>query len=297
MADEKHTFVVESSKREHAEAYDEASDIYDTYEGLYFPYLFGRIHLLLKERFIPKLPPGARVLDIGCGTGQQTLLFDKSGFDVVGIDISHGLVKVANKKLGKGVCLVSDACKLPFPDACFDAVSSAGSTVNHIPDYQCFFDEAGRVLKPGGYLFLESDNKWKPDIFWSFASTLTGDPLKYHETLPEVIGYVRRPFHEGYPYVFPLTFDENKVKLLRLRTLTFHELQSELKNIGCEVLAVYGAHSITNIIPTTIMQQDHPGRIARGLFSILKAVEDRVYGIWPFSRTGVSIMVIAKKER
>jgi hypothetical protein len=97
--------------------------------------------------------------------------------------------------------------------------------------------------------------------------------------------------------VFPLTFDENKVKLLRLRTLTFHELQGELKNIGCEILAVYGAHSITNIIPTTVMQQDHPGRIARGLFSILKAVEDRVYGIWPFSRTGVSIMVIAKKER
>ncbi len=53
MADEKHTFVVETSKREHAEAYDEASDIYDTYEGLFFPYLFGRINSLLKERFIP----------------------------------------------------------------------------------------------------------------------------------------------------------------------------------------------------------------------------------------------------
>ncbi len=39
MADEKHTFVVESSKREHAEAYDEASDIYDTYEGLFFPFI------------------------------------------------------------------------------------------------------------------------------------------------------------------------------------------------------------------------------------------------------------------
>ncbi|HTY90827.1 MAG TPA: methyltransferase domain-containing protein [Methanocella sp.] len=297
MADEKHTFVVESSKREHAEAYDEASDIYDTYEGLFFPYLFGRIRSLLIERFIPRLPPGARVLDIGCGTGQQTLLFDKSGFDVVGIDISPGLVKVANKKLGKGICLVSDACKLPFPDACFDAVSSAGSTLNHIPDYQCFFDEAGRVLKPGGYLFLESDNKWKLDIFWSFASTLTGDPLKYHETLPEVIGYVRRPFHEGYPYVFPLTFDENKFRLLRLRAFTFHELQSELENIGCEVLTVHGAHSITNIIPTTIMQQDRPGRIARGLFSILKSVEDHVYDIWPFNRTGVSIMVIAKKKK
>jgi len=60
------------------------------------------------------------------------------------------------------------------PDACFDAVSSAGSTVNHIPDYSCFFAEAGRVLKPGGYMFLESDNKWKLDVLWSLASTLAG---------------------------------------------------------------------------------------------------------------------------
>lgn len=296
MADEKHTFVVESSKREHAEAYDEASDIYDTYEGLFFPYLFGRISSLLKERFIPLLPQGARVLDIGCGTGQQTLLFDKCGFDVAGIDISHGLVKVANKKLGKGVCMTSDACRLPFPDACFDAVSSAGSTVNHIPDYSCFFEEAGRVLKPGGYLFLESDNKWKPDILWSLASTLTGDPLEYHETLPGVIGYVKRPLNEGYPYVFPLTYDENKVKLLHLRTFTYHELQEELKNVGCDIVAAYGAHSITNVIPSTVMLKDHPGRLTRGMFSILKAAEDRVYGTWPFSRAGMSIMVIAKKK-
>lgn len=298
MADSsKQPFVVESSKRDHAEAYDEASDIYDTYEGLFFPYLFGRIGRLLKDRFMPLLPKGARVLDIGCGTGQQTLLFKNNGYDVVGIDISGGLVKVANKKLGEGACLVADACKLPFADATFDAVSSAGSTVNHIPDYECFFQEAGRVLKPGGHIFLESDNKWKPDIFWSLASTLTGDPLKYHETLANVIGYFKRPFHEGYPYVFPLTYDDNKVKLLHLRTFTYRELRIELRAVGCEVIAAYGAHSITNIIPSTVMLQDHPDPIARGLFSILKAVEDHVYGIWPFNRTGMSIMVLAKKER
>ncbi len=126
--DKKPELVVDTSKRAHAEAYDEASDIYDTYEGLFFPHLFGRIRQLLLEKFIPALPPGAKVLDIGCGTGQQTMLFKNKGFDVVGIDISEGLVRVANKKLGEGICLVSDACKLPFSDASFDAISSAGST-------------------------------------------------------------------------------------------------------------------------------------------------------------------------
>jgi MPBQ/MSBQ methyltransferase len=295
--DKKTTFIVETSKREHAEAYDEASDIYDTYEGLFFPYLFGRIHSLLKDRFMPMLPKGARVLDIGCGTGQQTVLFEKMGFDVVGIDISEGLVSVANKKMGEGACLVSDACRLPFPDACFDAVTSAGSTVNHIPDYESFFGEACRVLKPGGYLFLESDNKWKPDIVWCMASALTGDPLKYHENLGRVINYVKRPFHEGYPYVFPLTYDDNKVKLLHLRTFTYHELRRELKRAGCEVMATYGAHSVTNIIPSTIMLRDRPGRLTKTLFSALRAAEDMLYDKWPVNRAGMSIIVIAKKGR
>jgi len=297
MADDKKpTFVVETSKREHAEAYDEASDIYDTYEGLFFPYLFGRIHELLKNKFIPMLPPGARVLDIGCGTGQQTILFKNMGFEVVGIDISEGLVRVANKKLGEGLCMTSDACRLPFPDACFDAISSAGSTVNHIPDYQRFFEEAGRVLKPGGYLFLESDNKWKPDILWSMLSALTGDPLKYHEKPRDILDHVKRPINEGYPYVFPLTYDENKVKLLHLRTFTIQELRDRLGNVGCKVLSTYGAHSITNIVPSTLMLKDKPGRITRSAFNVLKAFEDRAYGKWPFSRLGVSIMVIAKKK-
>jgi ubiquinone/menaquinone biosynthesis C-methylase UbiE len=286
--DKKPTFAVETSKREHAEAYDEASDIYDTYEGLFFPYLFGRIHGLLRDRFMPLLPEDARVLDIGCGTGQQTMLFKNRGFDIIGIDISAGLVKVANKKIGEGICLVSDAC--------FDAVTSAGSTLNHIPDYACFFEEAGRVLKPGGYIFLESDNKWKPDILWSMASTLVGDPLKYHETFRDVVNYVERPFHEGFPYVFPLIYDGSKVKLLRLRTFTIHELQAELKNAECEVVAAYGAHSITNLIPSTVMLKDHPGRLTRSVFSIMSAIEDRAYDKWPINRMGMSIMVIAKKR-
>ncbi len=204
--------------------------------------------------------------------------------------------RVANKKLGEGICLVSDACKLPFPDATFDAISSAGSTVNHIPDYQRFFEEAGRVLKPGGYIFLESDNKWQPDIAWCMLSSLTGDPLKYHEKPGAVLNYVKRPLREGYPYVFRLTFDDNKVKLLNLRTFTFYELKDQFGSMGCHILSSYGAHSITNVIPSNFMLKDKPGRVTRALFKVLKALEDISYDKWPFSRLGMSIMVIAKKE-
>jgi ubiquinone/menaquinone biosynthesis C-methylase UbiE len=296
MAEKGPKLYVDTSKRASAETYDEASDIYDTYEGLFFPYLFGRIRELIEHDFIPSLPAGAKVLDIGCGTGQQTMLFKKKGFEVLGIDISQGLVRVANKKLGENICMVSDACHLPFPDGYFDAVSSAGSTVNHVPDYQCFFEEMCRVLKPGGQLFLESDNKWSPDMFWCLASTLVGDPLEYHGTVKEAIGYFKRPLHEGYPYVFPLHFDDNKVRLLNLRTFTYHEIKDQLAKGGCAIRHVYSVHSITNAIPSPIMQKDEPGRIARGVFSILRPLEDSVYRTWPFNRVGISIIVTGEKK-
>jgi ubiquinone/menaquinone biosynthesis C-methylase UbiE len=284
-------------KKYNADVYDDASAIYDTYEGLFFPYLFGRIRELITRRFIPALPSGACVLDVGCGSGQQTLQFLSAGFDVTGIDISAGLVRVANLKLGTGVCMVSDACSLPFRDAAFDAVSCAGSTINHLPDYPCFFDEVSRVLKPGGIVFLESDNKWRPDMFWCLLSTLTGDPLAYHEKLDHVIGYFRRPLGEGYPYVFPLAFDDGKVRMLHLRTFTHAELSRELRRRGFEVQSVYGIHAITNLIPSPLMLKDKPGRGTRGAFQALSGIEDRVYSRWPVNRFGMSIILIARKKQ
>jgi SAM-dependent methyltransferase len=283
-------------KKYNADVYDDASEIYDTYEGLFFPYLFGRIRDLIVNRFIPALPANACVLDVGCGTGQQTREFLSAGLDVTGIDISAGLVRVANKKLAAGVCMVSDACNLPFRDGAFDAVSCAGSTINHIPDYQCFFDEIGRVLKPGGIVFLESDNKWRPDMFWCLLSTVTGDPLAYREKLDNVIRYFRRPIGEGYPYEFPLHFDGDKVRMLHLRTFTPTELSRELRQRGFEVQSVYGIHAITNLIPSPLLIKDKPGRVTRTAFGALSAVEDHTYGVWPVNRCGMSIILIAKKK-
>ncbi|WP_230743328.1 class I SAM-dependent methyltransferase [Methanooceanicella nereidis] len=283
-------------KKYNAETYNEASEIYDSYKGLFFPYLFGRIREIIENRFTPMLKPGARVLDIGCGTGQQTMYFKEKGFDVVGVDISKGLVKVANKKLQDNKCIVSDACKLPFRDSSFDAISSAGSTLNHIPDYHCFFEEICRVLKPGGVVFLESDNKWRMDMFWCLASSMTGDSLDYHEKLENVLGYFKRPISQGYPYVFPLSFSEEKIRMLHLRTFTYRELEKEFFRRGCSINSVYGIHSVTNLIPSPLMLKDNPGKLCSGIFNMLSPVEDITYGTWPVNRLGMSIVVIAKKS-
>jgi hypothetical protein len=152
------------------------------------------------------------------------------------------------------------------------------------------------VLKPGGMIFLESDNKWRPDMVWCLGSILAGDPLRYHEKLDNVLRYFKRPLHEGYEYVFPLAFDEGKVRMLNLRTFTYSEIRDELLKRGCHIHSEYGIHSITNIIPSPLMLKDKPGKITGGAFNALKAFEDRLYWRWPFSRLGMSLIVIAKKN-
>lgn len=68
---------------------------------------------------------GARILDIGTGTGKQAFAFAKRGYDVTGIDLSEDMLKVANKKnkYENVGFLVADASNLPFKDSSFDVSS------------------------------------------------------------------------------------------------------------------------------------------------------------------------------
>lgn len=106
-------------------------------------------------------PSQGRVLDAGCGQGQDSRLFAEKGHDVVGIDFSEEALRYANEKTsdalkGKIHFEQADLSKpLTFPDASFDVVYSHLAT--HYFDSattQKLFDEFYRVLKTGGVLIL-----------------------------------------------------------------------------------------------------------------------------------------------
>jgi len=65
---------------------------------------------------------GSKILDVATGTGKQAFAFAKRGYDVIGIDLSEAMLKVANKKnkLGNVKFEVADAANLPFEDDSFD---------------------------------------------------------------------------------------------------------------------------------------------------------------------------------
>ena len=95
-----------------------------------------------------RLPPGATVLDLACGTGDLCDVVTANGCAAVGVDFSAGMLAAAHTS---APLVRADALELPLPDASADGVVS-GFALRNFVDLARFFRECGRVLRPGGRL-------------------------------------------------------------------------------------------------------------------------------------------------
>ena len=77
---------------------------------------------VVSESFLPRLPKGARVLDLGCGYGRlsKTIRERRPDIDVVGQDVSLSYCKLFSDSVGD--CVQGDGYRLPFATGVFDAV-------------------------------------------------------------------------------------------------------------------------------------------------------------------------------
>jgi ubiquinone/menaquinone biosynthesis C-methylase UbiE len=97
----------------------------------------------------------ARVLDLGCGTGQLAARIHRElpGTRPVGCDFSHGMLAAAHRRDASVPVAQGDAGRLPFRDGVFDAVVST-EAYHWFPDPVRALREIRRVLRPGGRLLL-----------------------------------------------------------------------------------------------------------------------------------------------
>jgi demethylmenaquinone methyltransferase/2-methoxy-6-polyprenyl-1,4-benzoquinol methylase len=129
---------------------------------------------------------GARVLDLCCGTGDLALALRRAARGPVwGADFAHSMLVRAQKKAreaakdpgGAAMPLVeSDALRLPFPDSCFDLVTTAFGFRN-LANYGAGLREIQRVLRPGGTVAILECAEPKPGWFgalyrWYFRAVL-----------------------------------------------------------------------------------------------------------------------------
>lgn len=139
-----------------------------------------------------------RVLDVATGTGDVAFEIRKAGVsEVVGLDVSTGMIDEARRKARKGgdgvSFVVGDGMNLPFADGSFDAVTISFGLRN-MPDYAEAVREMARVLKPGGKLVcLEMTPFRRPFLGPLFRL--------YFEQVVPIIGWIFSRDYKAYKYL------------------------------------------------------------------------------------------------
>jgi SAM-dependent methyltransferase len=99
---------------------------------------------------------GARVLDLGCGSGPYSIWLAERGANVSGMDLSHTMISLAReralaRKVQADFRVADIRDPLPFGEAEFDLVITA-TALHYVEDLDATMKEAARVLKPGARL-------------------------------------------------------------------------------------------------------------------------------------------------
>ena len=105
-----------------------------------------------------RLPAGARILDVGCGTGGNLELLSRTG-STWAVDTSATAAAFV-KRRGFTKIAVGSATELPFGDRSFDVVTAFG-VIEHVEEDDRMLEEMLRVARPGGHtLIVTSAHRW-----------------------------------------------------------------------------------------------------------------------------------------
>jgi SAM-dependent methyltransferase len=189
------------------------------------------------------LPPGARVLDVGCGPGRHTVELARRGYDVVGVDPAPAMIAAARTRAAAaGVSpdfrqVSGEAFVAQRP---FDAALCLFTTLGQISDKGENSGLVQRVydaLRPGGYFVVET-----PQREWVVQNLKLAERFGEGERYTDV---TRRfePADNTVTEVFEVVSPEStRSYLLRYRLYSRAELSDLLQGAGFTLLAAYGGN-------------------------------------------------------
>lgn len=134
------------------------------------PFRYGRQLILedLKE-VLKQLPPGAKVLDIGSGTGHLTQWIASMGFEVTGVEPSSEMIGFARKNFPELKFSEGISSAIPYPAESFDLVV-AFEVFRYLDKKENIstYLEVKRVLKNDGMFFFTQVNRYATDYYYFF---------------------------------------------------------------------------------------------------------------------------------
>lgn len=275
-------------------------------------------------------PSSQHILDVGCGSGFQSFLYASLGCRVVGIDIASELVEVAKRKLTARHHIQPDnlfpsyfsfvdrynrkmrrlldakyperhfeppafeigsALQLPCQDGEFTHVNCCGSVLSFIADHTAALREITRVLRPGGTYILEVEARYNLDLLWPFLDlTLFRGRLGFECNWKEAIGNVTAPPRAHVMIEYPFGEIKDPVHM-KIKLFSRSGLLDDLRASGLIPEKCRSIHSITNLIPSTLLDTVQPSRTLQRLFFALARIEESV----PFALPGCSLVVVGRK--
>jgi ubiquinone/menaquinone biosynthesis C-methylase UbiE len=139
-------------------------------------------------------PIGARVLDLGSGSGWVSELLSKLGFETYTLDIAFGLLKVGQARFDrerlKPRFMAGDMARLPIASGSMAAVI-VSDALHHVPDVPAVFREAFRTLEEGGQFVLSEPGEGHAETAKSRGEMLQYGVAEREIHLFEAIEYAR----------------------------------------------------------------------------------------------------------
>lgn len=143
------------------EAYTSFAQVYDLFmDNVPYEEWSVYVHSLLKDYGIEK----GILCELGCGTGKMTRLLAKSGYDMIGVDISEDMLAIASEQPGEGILyLCQDMCELELYGTAAAMVSLCDS-MNYLLEEEEILETLRRVnryLDPGGIFIFDLNTIYK----------------------------------------------------------------------------------------------------------------------------------------
>lgn len=157
---------------------------------------------VLKE-VLSKIPKNGVLLDVGCWNGEKTLWWAKAlnAKKIIGLDSVKSACKIAKKKGIEAKFCNLDSKRWPVTSNSIDCLVS-NLVIEHLSDIDHYISESYRVLKPGGYSVISTNNLsswhnifsllfgWTPFDLTNSSSKVwsIGNPLIIHKGVKSVYG-------------------------------------------------------------------------------------------------------------
>ena len=322
-----------SNEKKIAEIYNDMAEEYDDIQDLWYGWLLARLHFKIVQYLSEnKIPTGLNCLDVGCGTGFQSVLLSLCGHKVTGIDISQDLLEKAKAKSVKLyeskelfttpydfindiidqtdiLCnrlrnnapiqepsyQLASATELPFENNQFDLVNCCGSVLSSIENYEEAIKEISRVLKPGGILILEVENKYNLDLFYPALDKVLFGVLDYDQPFRKSMKNIFSKPSQHAQIDFPFSMHEKEIKI-PIWLFSSFGLKQELRKNSLLTENYYSIHNFTNILPSVLLDTSEPSKILVSIFKLLCNTEKTFNSMKVFNHFGCSSIYFCIKK-